>query len=383
MKEDPMLAEPFRIHVPDDTLTDMFDRLARTRYVTTLGTVDRPGGLGGERLRALVDRWLQFDWRAEEVRLNGFEQYTAEVNGHRLHFARLRPQEKAKQTVPLLLLHGWPSAFTEYLPLAELLSASEGSIGFDVIVPSLPGFVFSELPDATLTRREIAADLHALMVDVLGFERYGAFGGDIGGGAAMWIGVDNPDSLIGLQLIHAPVPAGGTPLDDIEQAYLEAVDAYDRSDSGYSEIMLTRPDTIAATLADSPAGLLAWIVDKWYDWVDGELGAVIDDSVLFDIATLYWATGTIGSSFRQYFDWNENPPRPPITAPIGVLLSREPAMRGFPRSLAERAATDLRRFEQASAGGHFMGVERPEIAAAAIRSFFASLRDGGATSLPI
>ena len=107
-----MLVQPFRIHVPDDTLTDMFDRLARTRYVPTLGTVDRPGGLGGERLRALVDRWLRFDWRAEEARLNVFEHYTAEVNGHRLHFARLRPQRKAKHTVPLLLLHGWPSAFT-------------------------------------------------------------------------------------------------------------------------------------------------------------------------------------------------------------------------------------------------------------------------------
>ena len=379
-----MLVQPFRIHVPDDTLTDMFDRLARTRYVPTLGTVDRPGGLGGERLRALVDRWLRFDWRAEEARLNVFEHYTAEVNGHRLHFARLRPQRKAKHTVPLLLLHGWPSAFTEYLPLAELLSAGDaGSVGFDVIVPSLPGFVFSELPDATLTRREIAADLHTLMVNVLGFGRYGAFGGDIGGGAAMWIGVDNPDALIGLQLIHAPIPAAGTPLDDLEEVYLDAVDAYDRSDSGYSEIMLTRPDTIAAALADSPAGLLAWIVDKWHDWVDGDLGAAVDDSVLFGIATLYWATGTIGSSFRQYFDWNENPPRPPITAPTGVLLSREPAMRGFPRSLAERAATDLRRFEQASAGGHFMGAEQPDIAAAAITSFFTSLHDREATSLPI
>ena len=376
-REDPTL-QPFRVHVPDGTLTDMFDRLERTCYVPRLGTPDRPGGLGGERLRAFVERWLQFDWRAEEARLNSVDQYTAEVNGHRLHFARLRPRGHATPTMPLLLLHGWPSAFTEYLPLAALLSAGDGTIAFDVIIPSLPGFVFSELPGATLTRREIAADLHALMADVLGFEKYGAFGGDIGGGAAMWLGVDHPDALIGLQLIHAPIPAGDTPLDDHERAYLDTVDAYDRRDSGYSEIMLTRPDTIAAALADSPAGLLAWIADKWFDWVDGALGEVIDDSVLFGIATLYWATGTIGSSFRQYFDWDENPPRPAITAPVGVLLSQEPAMRGFPRSLAERAATDLRQFDHAPAGGHFMGIEQPTIAAAAIRSFFAALHSAEA-----
>ena len=137
--------------------------------------------------------------------------------------------------------------------------------------------------------------------------------------------------------------------------------------------MLTRPDTIAAALADSPAGLLAWIVDKWDDWVDGELSEVVDDSMLFGIATLYWATGTIGSSFRQYFDWYENPPRPPIIAPVGVLLSREPATQGFPRSLAERAARDLRSFDAAPAGGHFLGAEQPAAAAAAIRAFFGSL----------
>ena len=368
-----MPVHPFHLHIADDVLTELRGRLASTRYVPTLGSVDRPGGLGGARLRALVERWHQFDWRVEEARLNAVEQYTAEVNGHRLHFARVRATGSAQRTVPLLLAHGWPSAFTEYLPLAALLAAGDGEVGFEVVVPSLPGFVFSDLPDSLLPRRAIAADLHSLMTDVLGFERYGVFGGDIGGGAAMWIGVDHPESLIGLQLIHAPIPAGGVPSTADEQAYLESVEAYDRRDSGYSEIMVTRPDTIAAALADSPAGLLAWIVDKWHDWVDGDLHAVVDDSVLFGIATLYWATGTIGTSFRQYFDWEENPPRPPITAPLGVLLSREPAMRGFPRSLAERAATDLRRFEPAAAGGHFMGIEQPARTAAAIRSFFATL----------
>lgn len=367
-----MAIDDFRVHVPDDVLADLRDRLARTRYLRS----PRPGwegGLGGDELRTLVDGWLAFDWRAEEARLNTVEQHTAEVNGHSVHFARVRGTGPGPHT-PLLLLHGWPSAYVEYLPLASLLSDE-----FNVVIPSLPGFVFSEALEPPLTRRAIAESLHGLMTGVLGFERYATFGGDIGGGASTWLGVDHPSSLVGLQLLSGPFPADDSPQSDAERHYLAALDAYDRLDGGYSEIMLTRPDTIAAALADSPAGLLAWIADKWHDWVDHEHGGwerVLDSGILYTIATLYWVTDSIGTSFQQYYDYEKNPPRPPITSPVGVYLGREPGFAGFPRSLAERAAPGLREFVQAPAGGHFAGFEHPELAAEAVRRFHARLRDG-------
>ncbi|MEY9951109.1 epoxide hydrolase family protein [Leifsonia sp. EB34] len=364
-----MAIDDFRIHVSDDVLSDLRDRLARTRYLRS----PRPGwegGLGGDELRALVDGWLAFDWRAEEERLNAVEQHVAEVAGHRLHFARVRGTGAGPHT-PLLLLHGWPSAFVEYLPLARLLSDA-----FDVILPSLPGFVYSEALEPPLTRRAIADALHGLMTETLGFERYATFGGDIGGGASTWLGVHHPDSVVGILLLSGPFPEG-EPVGEEEARYLAALDEYDRLDGGYSEIMSTRPDTIAAALNDSPAGLLAWIADKWHDWIDDREGdawqRVVDSGILYTVATLYWTTDSIGTSFQQYYDYEQNPPRPPLAAPVGVYLAREPAMAGFPRSLAERAAPRLVEFVDAPAGGHFAGFEYPEGAAEAIRGFHARL----------
>lgn len=373
-----MSIDEFRIQLPDDLLDDLRARLTATRFVQPVGSSPWEGGAGGPVLHELVESWLAFDWRTQEERLNAYDQYLADVGGHRIHFVRVPAAGSAETRIPLLLLHGWPSAYTEYLPLAERLanpagSGSDARIAFDVIVPSLPGFVFSELPDRPLTRQAIADDLHELMTTVLGYDRYAAFGGDIGGGAATWLGAEHADRLIGVQLIHAPFPADDEPQSDDERAHLASVDAYDAADGGYSEIMATRPDTIAAALGDSPAGLLAWIADKWHDWVDGDLDSVVPRDALLTIATLYWATGSIGTSFRQYFDYEANPPRPPIVAPLGVLLSREPVMDGFPRSLAERAADDLRSFEVAPRGGHFLGLEQPDLAADRIRSFFASI----------
>jgi pimeloyl-ACP methyl ester carboxylesterase len=373
-----MTIEPFQIAVPDDVLADLRDRLSRTRFLPPLGSTPWAGGIDPAALRELVAAWADFDWRGQEKRLNSYDHYLADVNGHRMHYVRIPAAGSAEQRVPLLLLHGWPSAFTEYLPLGERLAnpaafGSDARIAFDIVIPSLPGFLYSDLPDRPLTRQAIADDLHELMTGVLGYDRYAAFGGDIGGGAATWLGVDHADRLIGVQLLHAPFPADPSPQSEEEREYLAAVDAYDQTDGGYSEIMLSRPDTIAAALNDSPAGLLAWIVDKWHDWVDGDLDRVIDPDVLLTLATLYWATDSIGTSFRQYYDYEHNAPRPPIAAPAGVYLSREPVMAGFPRSLAERATSDLREFVEAPSGGHFAGLERPEQTADAIRGFFSRL----------
>jgi hypothetical protein len=166
------------------------------------------------------------------------------------------------------------------------------------------------------------------------------------------------------------------PLTDAERAFIDALDAYDKRDGGYSEIMLTRPDTIAAALQDSPAGLAAWIVDKYRDWSDcgGDLDSRLDRDGILTVLTLYWATGTIGSSVRQYYDWHQTPPRPSVTVPAGVTMSAEPVFRDMPRTFAERSYPDLRHWRGPTVGGHFMPLEEPELLADDLRTFFGTLR---------
>ena len=370
-----MDAQSFRIEVSDEVLTDLIARLRRTRYSRPEGDGQWVGGVGAPLLRRWVERWAnEFDWRQRERALNEVEQYSVDVGGHRLHLARIRPADAERPAAPLLLLHGWPSAFTEYLPLGRLLAAgADGGPQFDVIVPSLPGFVFSELPEPPVTRRAMAADIHRAVTEGLGVGRYGAYGGDIGGGVAVWLAHDHPEAVIGLQMFHPPFPADLADLSAEEQAFVEGEDAYDETDGGYSAIMSTRPDTIAAALADSPAGLLAWIIDKWHDWVDGDLEQLSDPDDLLTIATLYWVTGSIGSSFRQYYDWSASPPRPRVPVPLSVRLSNEPGLREFPQSLTERTVDDLREFIRVPVGGHFPGLEQLDATAAGIRSFFGDL----------
>jgi pimeloyl-ACP methyl ester carboxylesterase len=271
------------------------------------------------------------------------------------------------------------------LPLAHRLSdpASYGedpAKAFDVVVPSLPGFLHSELPDGPLTRQAMAETLHGLMTEVLGYERYGAFGGDIGGAVTGWLGALYPEHVIGVHMIHPPFPGSfdSHALSTAEQAFLDADAAYDETDGGYSAIMGTRPDTIAAALIDSPVGLAAWMIDKLRDWSDnhGDLESRFDRDTLLTMITLYWTSGSIGSSFRQYFDWEHNRERPDITVPAAVTLSCEPLFKGFPREIAERACRDIRQWSEPGTGGHFMPLEEPELLAREMRRFFISLRSG-------
>ena len=286
--------------------------------------------------------------------------------------------------LPLILTHGWPSSFVEMLPLVPLLTdparfGGDPADAFDVVIPSLPGFLYSDLPPhGPMDRKTTAETWHALMTDVLGYSTYGAFGGDIGGGVTSWLGALYPEHVAGIHLIHpgGPPNLDDPPLTDAERAWLKAVDAFDEKDRGYSEIMCTRPDTIAAALQDSPAGLAAWIVDKYRDWSDcgGDLDRRFTQDDILTVLTLYWATGTIGSSFRQYYDWSPTPARPVVTVPTGVTMTAEPVLRDLPRSFAERSYSDLRQWREPTVGGHFLPMEEPELLATDLRTFFRDLR---------
>ncbi|MYW03013.1 epoxide hydrolase family protein [Streptomyces sp. SID3343] len=383
-----MTSKPFRIAVSDDTLDDLRARLARTRFTAASDAVHWAAGTDPGYLRELVAYWAHdFDWRAAETKLNAHPHYLAEVGGRQVHFVHIRGKraEGAPAPLPLILTHGWPSSFVEMLRVVGPLTdpAAHGgdpADAFDVIVPSLPGFLYSELPQEPFTRRGVAEIWHSLMTETLGYDHYGAFGGDIGGGVTQWLGALYPDEVVGVHVTSAVITTqfDEHPATAEEQAFLDDLDAYDASDQGYSEIMCTRPDTIAAALNDSPAGLVAWIVDKYKDWSDcrGNLETRWDKDTILTVATLYWATESIGSSFRQYYDYPSNKPLPVIPVPAAVTLSNEPAFANYPRSLADRIFADLRHWHTPERGGHFMAHEEPGQVVDDVRAFFGPLRRG-------
>jgi pimeloyl-ACP methyl ester carboxylesterase len=371
----------FEIAVGDEALVDLRERLRRSRFTSRSDAQPWRAGADPDYLRELVATWADgFDWRHSERRLNELPQYEAQIGGRRVHFLHFRAEGIAEvRRLPLILCHGWPSSFVEMVPLAARLAdparfGGDPNDAFDVIVPSLPGFLFSERPDEPLTRAAMAATLHRLMTEVLGYDRYGAFGGDIGGAVVAWMAVLQPEHVVGIHMIHPPYTTAfeDSPPSDAEQAFLDGVDAYDETDGGYSSIMATRPDTIAAALIDSPVGLAAWIVDKYRDWSDchGDIESRFDRDTLLTIITLYWLTESVGTSFRSYYDYGHNRPRPMITVPAAFTLSNEPSLANFPRSLTERVCSDIRQWSQPARGGHFLPLEEPDLLADVVRRFF-------------
>lgn len=234
-----MVVEPFRIEVSGAELDDLRARLARTRFIEPSSDDAWAAGADPGYLRELVADWVErFDWSSREAELNSYAQYRATIDGRRVHFVHLRATDSPDSAVrtPLVLSHGWPSCFVEMLPLADRL-AHPGRYGgdqdsaHDVVVPSLPGFLFSDPIEGPLTRKRLAQTLHRLMTEVPGYERYGAFGGDIGGAATGWLGALYPDQVVGVHMIHPPFPAAfdAAPLTAAEQAYLDAEAIYDET----------------------------------------------------------------------------------------------------------------------------------------------------------
>jgi pimeloyl-ACP methyl ester carboxylesterase len=381
----PSLPSPFTINVPGAVLRDLADRLARTRFPQRTAAPWQAGA-DPDYLRELVTYWQDdFDWRARERELNALPQFTADIGGQRVHFvhARAAGSRPGRPTVPLVLTHGWPSSFLEMLPLAKLLADPAGHGGdpddaFDVVIPSLPGFAFSSLPPTGPVTPPVLADLWArLMTGVLGYPRCGAYGGDIGSHVTGFLGARHRDRVLGIYTHHPnlhPVLDSARPLSAAEQSYLAARQAEHGSDSGYAAIQSTRPDTLAAALTDSPAGLAAWLVEKYRAWSDcgGDVESRFSKDTLLTIITLYWVTATIGSSFRSYYDDDQAPPLPVVGVPAGITLT--PEDRDYPREYAERSYPDIRQWTGPTRGGHFLPLEEPGLLAADLRAFFRPLR---------
>jgi pimeloyl-ACP methyl ester carboxylesterase len=363
---------PFRVHVPDDDLRDLHDRLRRTRRVRPLitGGGEDPAML--DRIERLTDYWRDgFDWRAQERRLNSVPQFRTEVDGVDLHFLHVRGN--GPNPLPLLLTNGWPSSFVEYLGVLEPLAAA----GFTVVAPALPGYGFSAwTPDRPLAGAQTAALFDQLMVSRLGYSRYVAHGDDVGGGVVNRLGMFHASSVLAIQTANWLNPSIPSPeLSDEERAYTTADERWHADHGGYHHVQRTRPHTLAAGLNDSPAGLATWIAEKWLTWSDPATRYRITDDDLLTNVMIYWITQSIGSSMRTYALAKPVTAADRVVVPASVVVPKEPHLPAPPRSWLLRGYPRLMRVSYLEAGGHFIALEAPETLVAEITAAFAGFRD--------
>ncbi|WP_413735896.1 epoxide hydrolase family protein [Sodalis sp. RH21] len=380
--------QPFTIAVEESALRDLQDRLARTRWLTGINDAGWSEGADLGFMRHLADYWQhKFDWRVREARLNTLPQFIARVGDERIHFVHQPGAGPAP--LPLVLTHGWPGSFAEMEAIIPLL-ADPGAHGgdprdaFNVVVPSLPGYGFSAAPRAKGTGPFEVAGLWAELMTGLGYERFGAQGGDIGAGVSTWLAARYPERIAGLHLNFIPgsyrpyLGADRPPIGAQEQDYLDRVARWSDEQGAYGKVHGTKPQSLALGLNDSPVGLAAWITEKFQAWSDcgGDIERAVSlDQLLTDIS-IYWFTGSIGSSFRMYVESRARPmhfaPEQRILPPLGV--AHFPAELPMPpRSWVERGFT-VRRWTEMPRGGHFAALECPEELAQEIRAFFRPLR---------
>jgi pimeloyl-ACP methyl ester carboxylesterase len=387
----PLLAlEPLTVHVEDAVLRDLRARIAATRWPEPSPGVPWEQGTDDGYLRELLGSWESgFDWRRAERWLNSVEHVTTTVDGHPLHLVHQRAADG--RGIPVILTHGWPSTFAEYLDVVPLLTdpAAHGLPGpsFDVVIPSLPGYGFSPRPQRTGVDYRFVARLWHQLMQGLGYERYGAAGDDFGAGITTYMALDQPGPLLGIYLSHLEIQPhlgeGSRPLDEAEHAYLAQNERWWREEGGYFEIQSTKPQTLGYGLNDSPAGLAAWVVEKYRSWGDtgGDVESRFSRDFLLTTLTLYWATQTITSSSRDYLDdraWfrREAGPGPAQRVRVPTGFSTWPAYAGTegipPRQYVERLH-EVHHWSEMPSGGHFAPVEEPALWAADLAAFFGGL----------
>lgn len=321
-------------------------------------------------LRALVESWKAFDWRAREEWLNAHPQFAVNLDDVDLHFVHLRSQREDAPAV--MVMHGWPHTFALQLDFADLLP------DFHVVVPSLPGFAFSSAYRGGEWSTERVGDtMHHLMTEVLGYSGYLTYGEDVSANINDYLAARYPEHVTGIVVTHAHFPSkderSAIPDPEVVAFFQRLAD--DAPDAGgYAHEQATRPDTLAAGLNDSPAGLLAWIVEKLVEWSDTPPGdpqllerRISRERILTEVM-IYWVTQSIGTSFQPYFEDNARPTiTSPVTVPAAVYIQRHEA--DYPETLARRYYLDLRVFERLSEGGHFAIAEVPQAMASRVREF--------------
>jgi pimeloyl-ACP methyl ester carboxylesterase len=375
----------FQISFPQAALEDLRTRLALTRWPDEPASDDWKFGTSPSYLRELTDYWQHnFDWRKQEERLNQLAHFHTTIDGTRLHF--IHEHGRGPRPLALLLNHGWPDSFLRFEKIIPMLTDPEAFGGnaedsFDIVAPSLPGFGFSDaLPVPGSYGGGSASRLNELMTGTLGYKTYGAHGGDVGGSITERLALDYPASLTGIHFTDVPFTRMAVPPTDqseAEQTFFKAIQQWRMGEAGYVGMQATKPLTLAQGLRDSPAGMAAWIIEKFRSWSDcgGDIESRFSKDELLTNLTIYWVTGTIGTSFLPYSQRDNTPQGlgcPKIEVPAGfVTLPADIAPA--PKEFAERFY-NVQRWTDMPKGGHFGAMEEPELIVEELRSFFRPLR---------
>jgi pimeloyl-ACP methyl ester carboxylesterase len=388
LAQDPEI-RPFRIAVPDSMLVDLNERLAKTRWPDELDAAGWDYGVPLAYHKELVEHWrTRYDWRKHEAALNDFPQFKTSIDGIDLHFLHVR--SKHENALPLVLVHGWPGSVYEFHKVIGPLIDPEAHGGkaedaFHVVCPSLPGFGFSSKPTERGWSSQRMAETIAKLMARLGYPRYGAQGGDWGSGITRWLATTDGAHCLGG---HSNFPPASRPMDDPLRGVTEAELArYEQrakelnDHRAYGAIQGTRPQTLGYALNDSPAGLAAWIVDKFWAWSDhgGDLEKSFTKDELLTNVMIYWVTGSMPSSTRIYFESQHNQPRPTSMTPFSA--GGKPSPLGYalfpkeinvpPRAWVERqSGGPLFHWTEMPRGGHFAALEQPGLLVEDVRTFF-------------
>ena len=382
---DPTAIRPFTIDVPEEVLVDLHERIAQTRFPDEVGS-DWTYGTDLAYLKELLTYWREtFDWRQHERRLNEFDQYKTQIDDLDIHFIHQRSPEA--DALPLLITHGWPSSIAEFTkiigPLTDPVAhGGRAEDAFHVVAPSLPGYGFSDKPSEPGFGPERIADVNAALMARLGYERYGAQGGDFGSFISRWLAYKYPSQVVGLHLNYltgGPPPGEDNPtslLSPAELARTQQVQAFMSERSGYQAIQGTKPQTLGYSLNDSPAGLASWLLQifRWCD-CDGDIEAAFTKDELLTDATIYWVTETITSSTRLYYEVSHARPSGPLgrveVPTAAAIFPLDVSM--VPRPWAE-AHYNITRWTEMARGGHFAALEEPELLVDDLRAFFRDFR---------
>lgn len=375
---------PFSLAIPQEQIDDLNARLALTRFPDEAPGAEWGYGTDLGFMRRLVDHWQnRFDWRETEAALNALPQFMTEVDGTPLHVIKI--EGKGPNPLPLLLSHGWPGSVLEFLDVIPRLTdpAAFGGDPADavtVIAPSLPGYALSFCPGQRRYGIAEIADVFLRLMTRLGYDRFAAQGGDWGSLITARMAHVAPERLIGIHLNMVSVPPRLWPADpDADGArYMAEMKHLQTEEMGYYQIQGTKPQTVAYGLTDSPAGLAAWLVEKFRSWTDcdGDVEALLGMDRILGLIGLYWFTGCIGASFHPYYARRHDPdPLPdPIAVPTGIALYPREIMRP-PRSIARALYPDIRHWTDMPRGGHFAALEQPEAFSADLQAFLRTLRD--------
>ena len=374
--------EPFRIAATDEQLADLRQRLRTTRFPERECVDDWSQGIPLAYVQDLCAYWAEkYDWRAREARLNRFPQFKTEVDGVDIHFIHARsPHPNA---MPLVISHGWPGSIVEFHKVIEPLTnptahGGDARDAFHVVAPSLPGYGFSGKPARNGWNVQRIGRAWSQLMPRLGYKRYAAQGGDWGAMVTTCIGIQDPENCLGIHLnmpIAPPDPATLGDLTEREKSALAGMQHYNDWDSGYSKQQSTRPQTVGYALTDSPAGQLAWVIEKFWSWTDcdGHPENVLTRDELLDNVMLYWLPGNAASSARLYWESFSKPPMEPITIPVGCSIFPKEIFRTS-RRWAEKRFSKLIHFNELEKGGHFAAFEQPETFVREVRDCFRKLR---------